>query len=160
LVYTNPAMTAGVKPEPGTIARLSEVPNIVGMKDSSGDMTMLIEYIRAAKPGFAVFQGRDTLIEPALTYGAAGAVPGTANIAPHLAVAIYEAHRRGDAVAARAAQAKFSPLRLAMLGTPPGAIKVAMTLAGVAVGPSRSPIAQPTAEQKKTIQAVLEQVGV
>jgi 4-hydroxy-tetrahydrodipicolinate synthase len=158
LVYTNPAMTAGVKPDPGTIARLSEVPNIVGMKDSSGDMTTFIEFVRAVKPGFSVLQGRDTLIEAALTYGAAGAVPGTANIAPHLAVAIYEAFRRGDHAAARAAQAKFSPLRLAMVGTAPGGIKAAMNLAGVSVGPSRSPIAPPTAEQKATILAVLESI--
>src|SRR3954464_73243 len=52
LVYTNPAMTAGMKPDPNTIGRLSEVPNIVGMKDSSGDMTTFIEFVRAAKPGF------------------------------------------------------------------------------------------------------------
>src|SRR4051794_13607996 len=129
------------------------------MKDSGGELTLFIEYVRAATPGFAVFQGRDTLIEPALCYGATGAVPGTANIAPKLAVAIYEAHRRGDHAAARAAPAKSSPLRLAIVGTAPGAIKVAMTLAGVRVGPSRSPIAPPTAEQKKPIQAVLERIG-
>jgi len=56
-----------------------------------------------------VFQGRDTLIEAALAYGAAGSVPGTANIFPQMAVAIYEAHRRGDHVAARAAQTKVQP---------------------------------------------------
>jgi 4-hydroxy-tetrahydrodipicolinate synthase len=160
LIYSNPSMTAGVKPDPNTVAKLSEVPNIVGMKDSSGELTTLIEFVKAAKPGFAVFQGRDTLIEPALCYGAVGAVPGTANIAPKLAVAIYEAHRRGDHAAARAAQAKFSPLRLAMIGTAPGAIKVAMNLAGVPVGPSRAPIAPPTAEQKKTIAAVLEKIDL
>ena len=81
------------------------------------------------------------------------------HIAPHLAVEIYEAHRRGDAAAARAAQARFSPLRLAMVGTPPGAVKAAMTLAGVPVGPSRSPIGPLTAEQKKTIAEVLQTVG-
>ncbi len=159
LLYVNPAMTGGVKLDVATVARLSEVPNIVGMKDSAGDLQTLTEYVRATKPGFAVFQGRDTLIEPALANGAAGAVPGTANIAPELAVAIYDAHRRGDYAAAKAAQAQFSPLRLAMVGTPPGAIKAAMNLAGVPVGPSRSPIGPLTAEQKKTIHAVLEQVG-
>lgn len=159
LLYSNPAMTAGVKPDVGTVARLSEVPNIIGMKDSSGDLSTLIEFVNATKPGFAVFQGRDTLIEAALANGAAGAVPGTANIAPRLAVAIYEAHRRGDHAAAREAQARFSPLRLAMIGTAPGGIKTAMNLAGIAVGPSRSPVGPLTAEQKKAIQAVLEGMG-
>jgi 4-hydroxy-tetrahydrodipicolinate synthase len=159
LLYSNPAMTAGVKPDIGTVVRLSEVPNIIGMKDSSGDLSTLIEFVRATKPGFAVFQGRDTLIEAALANGAAGAVPGTANIAPKLAVAIYEAHRRGDHAAAKAAQARFSPLRLAMVGTAPGAVKMAMNLAGVPVGPSRSPVGPLTAEQKATIKTVLDQVG-
>jgi 4-hydroxy-tetrahydrodipicolinate synthase len=77
-----------------------------------------------------------------------------------MAVAIYEAFRRGDYATARAAQARFSPLRLAMVGTAPGGIKAAMNLAGVAVGPSRSPIAPPTAEQKAAILAVLEKLEV
>jgi 4-hydroxy-tetrahydrodipicolinate synthase len=156
LVYVNPSMTGGVKLDVGTVARLSDVPNIVGMKDSTGDLAMLIEYVRTAKPGFVVFQGRDTLIEPALANGAAGAVPSMANITPELAVAIYEAHRRGDHAAAKAAQARFSPLKTAMVGTPPGAVKVAMNLAGVPVGPSRAPIGPFTAEQKKLIHSVLE----
>jgi 4-hydroxy-tetrahydrodipicolinate synthase len=95
------------------------------------------------------------LIEPALVYGAVGAVPSMANIAPEIAVAIYESHRRGDHAAAKAAQARFSQLRLAMVGTPPGAVKVAMNLLGVPVGPSRSPIGAWSAEQKKSMQAVL-----
>jgi 4-hydroxy-tetrahydrodipicolinate synthase len=159
LLYQNPAMTGGVKLDVSTVVRLSEVPNVVGMKDSAGDLTMLIEYVRAAKPGFAVYQGRDTLIEAALSNGAAGAVPGTANIAPELAVAIYEAHRRGDTAGAKAAQTRFSPLRLAMVGTAPGAVKAAMNLAGVPVGPSRSPVGPLTPEQKKTIQSVLQNVA-
>jgi 4-hydroxy-tetrahydrodipicolinate synthase len=158
LLYSNPAMTGGVRLEPDTVARLAEVPNIVGMKDSFGDLTTLIEYVRAVPQTFMVFQGRDTLIEPSLQYGAAGAVPGTANIAPRLAVAIYEAHRRGDHAAARAAQLKFSPVRLAMAGTPPGGIKAAMNLLGVPVGPSRSPIAPLTAEQRQKVLAALERV--
>jgi 4-hydroxy-tetrahydrodipicolinate synthase len=158
LLYSNPAMTAGVKFDAGTLARLAEVPNIVGIKDSFGDLTTLIEYVRAVPADFAVFQGRDTLIEPALQYGAAGAVPGTANIAPKLPVAIYEAFRRGDHAAARAAQMRFSPVRLSMAGTAPGGIKAAMNLLGVPVGPSRSPIAPLSAEQRQKVLAVLERV--
>ncbi len=159
LLYTNPAMTGGVRLEVDTVARLAELPNIVGLKDSFGDLTMLIEHVRATPPEFAVFQGRDTLIEPALHFGAAGAVPGTSNINPHLPVAIYEAHRRGDHAAARAAQLRFSPLRLALAaGTAPGAVKAAMNLLGVEVGPSRSPIAPLTPAQREKVLAALRQV--
>src|SRR5262249_37420698 len=125
-------------------------------KDSFGDLTTLVEYVRAVPAGFAVFQGRDTLIEPALAYGAAGAVPGTANIVPHLAVAIYEAHRRGDYEAARAAQLQFSPLRLApAVGAAPGAVRAARTLRGVGVGSSRLPTAPLSGAQRQPVQAVL-----
>jgi 4-hydroxy-tetrahydrodipicolinate synthase len=159
LLYVNPSMTGGVKLDLDTIVRLSEVPNIAGMKDSTGDLALLIETVRTAKPGFLVFQGRDTLIEPALANGAVGAVPSMANIVPELAVAIYESHRRGDHAAAKAAQARFSRLRLAMVGTPPGTVKAAMNLAGVPVGPSRSPIGPVTAEQRKAMQTVIESVS-
>jgi 4-hydroxy-tetrahydrodipicolinate synthase len=158
LLYVNPSMTGGVKLDVDTVARLSEIGNIAGMKDSTGDLAVLIDIIKAAKPGFLVFQGRDTLIEPALQNGAVGAVPSMANIAPQLAVAIYEAHRRGDHVAAKAAQSRFSQLKQAIVGTAPGAVKVAMSLAGVPVGPSRSPIGVWSAEQKKAMQMVLDQV--
>lgn len=158
LLYVNPSMTGGVKLDVDTVARLSEVENIVGMKDSTGDLAVLIEIITATKPGFMVFQGRDTLIEPALENGAVGAVPSMANIAPEIAVAIYESKRRGDQVAAKAAQARFSHLKKAIVGTPPGAVKVAMGLVGVPVGPSRSPIGPWSAEQKKAMQLVLDKI--
>src|SRR5262249_20696296 len=79
LLYSNPSTCGGLKIDPETAARLSELPNVVGIKDSSGDLQNLIELVRLTPPTFAVFQGRDTLIHPALQYGAKGAVPGTAN---------------------------------------------------------------------------------
>ncbi len=159
LLYVNPVMCAGAKLEVGTVARLAELPNIAGIKDSGGDLTTLIEYIRATPPDFAVFQGRDTLIEPALANGAKGAVPGTANIAPDLAVAIYTAHVRGDVAAAREAQRRFSPLRHSMTHTTaPGGIKAAMSAAGVDAGPSRGPIAVPSQTECEAIRVALQRV--
>jgi 4-hydroxy-tetrahydrodipicolinate synthase len=111
------------------------------MKESSGDLTALIGYVKATPSEFAILQGADTLIEPALMYGAKGAVPATSNIAPEFAVAIYEAHIRGDYAAAREAQFRFSPLRLGLTGTSPGGVKSAMRRAGFDCGPSRGPIA-------------------
>jgi 4-hydroxy-tetrahydrodipicolinate synthase len=160
LLYNNPATCGGVKLEPESVARLAEIPNIVGIKDSSGDLQTLIEMIRVTpKEKFAVFQGRDTLIAPALQYGAKGAVPGTANIAPDLCVAIYEAVQRGDFGAAQAIQSRLSPLRIGLaIGTAPGAIKAAMNLLGLNVGPSRSPIAPLSAEKQEKLRVILKQV--
>jgi 4-hydroxy-tetrahydrodipicolinate synthase len=160
LLYNNPATCGGVKLEPESVARLAEIPNIVGIKDSSGDLQTLIEMIRVTpKEKFAVFQGRDTLIAPALQYGAKGAVPGTANIAPDHCVAIYDAVQRGDFASAQAIQARLSPLRIGLaIGTAPGAIKAAMNLLGLNVGPSRSPIALLSAEKQEKLRVILKQV--
>lgn len=162
LLYSNPSTCGGLKIEPDTAARLAEIPNIVGIKDSSGDLQGLIEFVRATpRDKFVVFQGRDTLIAPALAFGASGAVAGTCNIAPDLCVGIYEAHRRGDAETARALQLRLSPLRLGLaVGTAPGVIKAAMNLLGLAVGPSRAPVSPLPPEKQEKLRAVLRQIGL
>jgi dihydrodipicolinate synthase/N-acetylneuraminate lyase len=89
----------------------------------------------------SVFQGRDTIIYPSLVCGARGAVAASANVAPHLAVAIYEAFQAGDVAAAQAAQHRLHPVRLSlMLATAPGGPKAALKLLGIDLGPSRGPI--------------------
>jgi len=160
LLYNNPIPAGGVKIDVETVARLAEVPNIVGMKDSAGDLQTFIEYVRVTpRDRFAIFQGRDTLILPALQFGARGAVPGTCNVAPDLCVGIYDAFQRGDSVAAQALQLRLSPLRLGLaIGTAPGAIKAAMNLLGMSVGPSRSPIAPLSADKQEKLRGILKQV--
>lgn len=161
MLYSNPSTCGGLKIEADTVARLAEVPNIAGIKDSSGDLQGLIEFVRVAPPKFAVFQGRDTLIAPALQYGAKGAVPGTCNVAPEMCVGIYDAFRRGDHETARAIQSKLSPLRLGLaIGTAPGAIKAAMNLLGMEVGPSRSPIAPLSPDKQEKLRAILKSMGL
>jgi 4-hydroxy-tetrahydrodipicolinate synthase len=161
ILYNNPGTCGGVKFDVDTVARLAEVPNILGIKDSSGDMQNTIELVRHVPDRFAVLMGRDTLIYPSLLFGARGAVPATANIAPGLVVEIYEAFRRGDHAAAKAAQLRLTPLRLALgLGTPPGGVKAALTLLGRSLGPSRSPVAPLSPEKQQKMRAVLEQAGL
>jgi 4-hydroxy-tetrahydrodipicolinate synthase len=105
--------------------------------------------------------GRDTLIFPALVMGARGAVPATGNIAPALLVEIYEAFRRGDVAASKAAQLRLNPLRLALtLGTAPGVVKSALQLLGVPIGPSRSPVSGVPAERLPKMRAALEAAGL
>jgi 4-hydroxy-tetrahydrodipicolinate synthase len=162
LLYSNPSTCGGTKIDVETVARLAELPNIVGIKDSSGDLQGLIEMVRVAPPErFAVFQGRDTLILPALQFGAKGAVPGTCNIAPDFCVGIYEAVRRGDLAHAQALQLKLSPLRIGLaVGTAPGPIKAAMNLLGLEVGPSRSPLAPLTPEKQEKLRGILRQMNL
>src|SRR6201984_924985 len=110
LLYNNPGTCGGVKIEVDTVARLAQLPNIMGVKDSSGDLQNTNEYIRVVPDRFSVLQGRDTLIYQALIFGARGAVPATANVAPRLLVEIYESFQRGDHAAAKAAQIRLNPV--------------------------------------------------
>ena len=161
ILYNNPATCGGVKIDVETVARLAEVPNIVGIKDSSGDLQNTNEMIRAVPDRFSVLMGRDTLIFPALMFGAKGAVPATGNIAPHLLVEIYEAFQRGDLQASKAAQLKLNPVRMSLtLGTAPGGVKAALNLLGLSIGPSRGPVAPLAADKLEKMRTSLRAGGL
>ncbi len=161
LLYNNPSTCGGVKIDVDTVARLAQIPNIVGVKDSSGDLQNTNELIRVVPERFAVMMGRDTLIFPALLCGARGAVPATGNIAPKLLVEIYERFRRGDLEGSKAAQLRLNPLRLALaLGTAPGGVKAAMMLLGSPLGPCRSPIAPLPPDRQEKMRTALRQAGL
>lgn len=162
VLYNNPATCGGVSIDPETCARLAEVPNIIGVKDSSGDLQNTIEIIRSTpKEKFAVLNGRDTLIAAALEFGAHGAIPASCNIAPDLCVGIYETFIKGDLEAAKALQSRLHGIRMAMsLGTGNSAVKEAMALLGRPAGPSRSPLSPFSDERKAKLKAILDKAGV
>ena len=161
VLYNNPGTCGGVKIDVDTVARLAEIPNILAMKDSSGDLQNTIEYIRVVPDRFSVLMGRDTLIFSALVNGARGAVPATGNIAPKLLVEIYEAFQRGDQAASMAAQKKLHPIRMALtLGTAPGGVKAALQMLGKPIGPCRSPVAGLSQEKLPKMRAALEAAGL
>jgi 4-hydroxy-tetrahydrodipicolinate synthase len=161
VLYSNPATCGGLKIEPETVARLAEVPNIQGIKDSSGDLQSFIETVRMAPERFSVLIGRDTLICASLMFGGKGAVPASCNVAPGYCVAIYEAYQRGDIEASKAAQAKLSPVRISLtLGTAPGPVKVAMKLIGQDVGVGRSPLGPLAPDKLEKMKSVLKQAGL
>lgn len=160
LLYSNPART-GVKVSPGLLARLAKIENIVGIKDSSGDLQLTAEYIRVAPPDFAVLMGRDTLIFAALLYGAKGAIAATANVVPALVVSIYERFKAGDMEGARSAQEALAPLRLAFpWGTFPVVIKEALDLMGMEGGPARAPVGPMSDKKREQLASVLRGLGI
>src|SRR5579871_2105526 len=81
VLYNNPSTCGGVKIDVDTVARLAQIPNVLGVKDSSGDLQNTNELIRVVPDRFSVLMGRDTLIYQAMIFGARGAVPATANVA-------------------------------------------------------------------------------
>jgi 4-hydroxy-tetrahydrodipicolinate synthase len=156
LLYTNPART-GVKISPSLLARLAAIKNIVGIKDSSGDLELTAEYIRVAPQEFSVVMGRDTLIFSALMHGAKAAIAATANVAPRLVADIYECFKAGDLAGAKKAQETLAPLRHAFSwGTFPVVIKEALDLMGFECGPARAPVGPISADQRERLKGVLQ----
>ncbi len=136
LLYNNPGRTAYTMSS-GLVADLAHsVKNIVGMKDSSGDVTQTSEFIRVTRDlDFKVFGGKDTLIYAALCHGAAGAVATNANMFPELVCSIYEKYIAGDLKGSLEAQFRLNPVRLSMdKASFPVATKDMAALMGLDVG--------------------------
>lgn len=160
IAYNNPGRT-GVNLLPETVVRLArDVSNFAGIKDSSGDLSQTLEYVRLCPEGFHTFVGRDTLIFPALVAGAVGAVAATANVVPDLVVGIWDAVREGDLERAKRLQKALVPLRLAFsLGSFPVVVKDAMEMLGLPAGKTRRPIRSLEGENREELAAILRQIG-
>ena len=115
LLYNNPGRV-GYTLGSDLVEKLAhEVDNIVGMKDTSGDITQTEEFIRRNRDvGFKVFGGKDTLLYASLCIGAVGGVCTAGNFMPELIVDIYNKYVAGDIKGALEAQYKLNPVRLAM----------------------------------------------
>mgnify|MGYP001175355033 CR=1 FL=1 len=162
VIYNNKPKT-NVTVEPQTVRGLAAVPNIVGIKDSTGDMTNTEEYLRLTRdiPDFHVLMGRDTLILAALNYGAVGAITSCGNVAPGLAVDIYEHFMAGRPAEALEAQFKLAALRIASnMGTFPVVIKEALTILGYNVGACSAPILPLEERQRAELHVVLREMGL
>ena len=161
LLYNNLPKT-GVTITPATVERLADVPNIAGVKDSSGDFTLTGEYIRRTREkDFHVLAGRDTLIHACLCYGGSGSIAACANVAPRLVADIYDKYVAGDVAGSLEAQFQLAPLRLAFtLGSFPTVIKESLELLGIEAGPCMGPIGPMTADEKSQLKKVLTEVGV
>ncbi|TDF93777.1 dihydrodipicolinate synthase family protein [Paenibacillus piri] len=160
LLYNNPDRVGNCI-SAGLLERLADIPNIVGVKDSSGDLTLTAEYIRRTRDkGFKVMAGRDVMILGSLVYGAVGCVASTANIVPALVVDIYEKFMAGDLQGALAAQFKLAPLRMAFnLASFPVVTKEAMNLIGLAVGGSILPNTGCSELNRSKLADILKQTG-
>jgi 4-hydroxy-tetrahydrodipicolinate synthase len=160
VLYSNPGRT-GVRLAPETLARLAQMENMVGIKDSSGDLSLTAEYVRVTPDSFAVLMGRDTLILAGLLYGCAGAIAATANVVPHLVMEIYERFQAGDLAGAQQAQERLAPLRHAFTwGTFPVVVKEAANMIGLAAGPARGPVGPLSEDARDRLAQVLKGLGV
>lgn len=162
LIYNNKPKT-NVTAEPVTVARLAEIPNIIGVKDSTGDFTNTMEYLRLTRhiEDFHVLLGRDTLIYAGLCCGAVGSIASCSNVAPRLVTDIYEKFMSGDRAGALEAQFQLNPLRLACnMGTFPAVIKEGLMQQGFPVGKCLDPIGELNPSEKEQLHGVLQGLGL
>lgn len=156
ILYNNPGRTA-VNLSANLVSRLAKHPNIVGIKDSSGDLSLTLAYLQQTNDDFSVLLGRDTLIYGGLLHGAKGSITATANVAPDLVVEIYEAFIAGDLPRSLAAQHRLAPLRYAFsLGTFPIVVKKALDLIGIDAGPARGPVGELTEDNLARLKDVIQ----
>ena len=136
LLYNNPGRCGYAMSQDLVQELAHSIPNLVGMKDSSGDLTQTMEFIRRnADVGFKVMCGKDTLIYSGLCVGAVGAVCSTANYLPALVCSIYDKYVGGDLKGSLEAQWQLNPVRLATDASSfPVATKDLANLVGMQVG--------------------------
>lgn len=157
IIYNIPQFT-GIRMAPETIAALSRHPNIVGLKESSGDLTYDRKILRGVQRGFRVFTGSPPLFLDVLCSGGAGGVLGQANYAPELCVGIHAAYQNRQFKLARDLQRRLTYLaeNIAVPFGVPG-VKAAVEIRGLHGGSPRAPLAPLGASARKVIAAALRE---
>ncbi len=145
----------------GLVAELAVHPNIIGIKDSSGDPAILATYLASQSDAFTVLTGNGAQFLAALQAGARGGILAVAAFAPALTRAVYEEFTRGNVAAAAAAQAELTPLAMeivAKLGV--AGVKAAYDHVGLAGGPVRGPLAGLDGSSAARVGALLTGAGI
>ncbi len=155
VVYNVPGRT-GCNVEVGTIVRLAQVPNIVGVKEASGNMTQICEICRAVPEDFIVLSGDDALTLPIMAVGGRGIISVASNEVPGDMARMVEHAERGDFAAARREHARLLPLmQVNFVESSPIPVKAAMAAMGLLEEVFRLPMVPPRPASREKILAVL-----
>src|ERR1700733_1639624 len=156
IIYNWPQAT-GVDIPVEAVVAISEHPNVIAIKESSGNLEKVMQMIREVKHGFQVLVGSAPTLWPSLLMGACGAILAYANAAPYSAIAIWEAYRTREDAAGMDWQNRIgraSTLVTVKYGIP--GLKCAMDLNGYYGGPPRLPLSVPTEAAKKEIEEAFQ----
>ena len=160
VVYNVPGRT-GVNVEVNTIARLAQIPNIVGVKEASGNVSQMCEILRAVPADFLVLSGDDVLTLPLMAVGGRGIISVAGNEIPSEMVAMVEAAERNDFAAARAIHARIVGLMsINFVESNPQPVKAAMAAMGLIDETFRLPMVPPAPASKEKINNVLKDLGL
>jgi 4-hydroxy-2-oxoglutarate aldolase len=146
--------------EPDLVARLSTHGNIVGMKDSAGELTRLEGYIRSQRDDFTVLTGHGGSFAKALEMGVRGGILAVALFASELATRVWQRFQSGDREGATEAQSHLTPLAAEIVaGMGVAGVKVAMDLVGLRGGPVRSPLPPLSDADRARVSTLCESLG-
>jgi 4-hydroxy-2-oxoglutarate aldolase len=155
MLYSVPQFT-GVSLEAAEVATLSQHPNIIGIKESSGVVQRVAEMVAAAPDSFQVLTGSASMLFPSMVVGVRGSILALASALPELCVAIYDAVQAGQIDKARELEASILPASKVIVaqGGIPG-VKYAMDLGGYRGGQPREPLLPASDEQKSAIRSLM-----
>jgi 4-hydroxy-tetrahydrodipicolinate synthase len=160
LLYNIPSRT-GVNLEAATVLRLAEVPNIVGIKESSGNIAQITEIITQAPRSFAVLAGDDGLALPVIALGGVGLISVASNAIPTQMAKLVRAALTGDWATARALNAQHLRLMQGHFLEPsPAPVKAVMAMLGLLEEKLRMPLLPVTAPTRKKLEGMLAELGL
>ena len=160
VVYNVPGRT-GSNVDVATLVRLTAVPNIVGVKEASGNVSQMCEICRAVPESFIVLSGDDALTLPLMAVGGHGIISVSANEAPAAMARMVELAEENDFAAARRIHARLMPLLSAnFVESNPIPVKAAMAQMGLLEEVYRLPMVPPTAESRRRIAEALTAAGL
>lgn len=155
LLYNIPQYMHYNLPAPA-VHQLAQHHNIVGMKDSGGDLAILTTFLRSQSPKFSVLTGNASILQSALAAGVRGGILAVAIFAPALVLALVEAARAGRSSDAATVQAQLVPLgREIVAAFGPAGVKAACDVVGLRGGPPRSPLQPLSAESRQAIARII-----
>lgn len=158
ILYDVPSRTAcGLADE--TIARLAEIPKLIGLKDATGDVTRPMRLRSLLGPDFRLLTGDDATALTFMSQGGNGCISVTSNVAPGLCRSMYLAYRRGQIASAHRYAAPVVKLTAALFcETSPAPLKYALSLLGLMSPKLRLPLVELTSQAKAEVAAVMTQV--
>lgn len=160
ILYNVPGRT-GVNMLPETVARLSEIKNIVGVKEATGDLKQVSDVIEFSREGFIVLSGDDFTTLPLMSVGGHGVISVTSNIAPKEVSDMVRFFNSGDVAGARRLHYRLEPLHRAMfIETNPVPVKTALALMGMMEEEFRLPLVRMGEANRAALAGVLESHGI
>ena len=161
IVYNCPGRT-GVNTDVETIVVLANEPNIIGIKEASGNMDQICDIILSTPDDFTLLSGDDSMTVPMISVGAKGVISVTSNVVPGKMSALTAAALDGDFVTANKIHSEIYSLmrNLMKVETNPSPVKTAMNILGMDMGELRLPLTEPTEQGKTILRDTMKKIGL